>query len=202
MHGYDIRTWAVSPAGDDDYYFAAAAVGGAGALTLLNTSIKPAGVGYKVKIDSAGDSSGTSWTIVGHALGTKPGVVTTETVASPNATSTLSTNYYDTITSITASAAMTGNQTLGTDATTVAITGTCFLGIYFVASTSAGSLAAARNSATGHSFFNITVPAVAANANGTGYVYLGRIAIAGSAASTDFAVVTPTNLTAYTLICG
>jgi len=199
MYGYVDNAWAVSPATNDQYYFATAAVGAGGALTLLKTAAGLNGVGYKVLFTSAGNSSGESWTIVGHAMGTAPGVVTTESVTGPNATTGASTNYYDKITSITASGAMTGDQSVGILGTSVALPATRIVGVHWVGTGSAGTIVVNRNSASGAELLRINTPAAA---TATGYLYAGRIPMAGSAAETDFGLVTLTNVTNCTLICG
>ena len=194
----DTNTWAITPpATDDDYYFAAGSVGGAGAITLLKTKVGVHGAGYKVTFHSVGDSSARTWTIVGHAVGTAPGVVTTEVVAAGNNATTTSTNYFDTLTSVTASGAMTGNQKVGFVSTTVALPATYIRTVYWVAESSAGSIVINRNSATGTELLKIDTPAAA----GSDSLDCGQIRVMGSAA-TDFALITPTTVTKYTLICG
>lgn len=198
MYGHDY-TWAVSPATDDDYYFAAAAVAGAGALTLLKTNAGPNGVGYRVWFDSVGNSSARTWTIVGHKMGTPYGTSTTESVTAPNATTGSSVNYYDSITSITASGAMTGDQKVGINGTTVALPATRIIGVHWVGAASAGYILVNRNSATGAELLRINTPASATIA---AYAYTGGIRTAGGNAETDFALVSVSNVSLYTLICG
>jgi len=194
----DTNTWAITPpATDDDYYFAAGAVGGAGAITLLKTKVGTYGAGYKVTFFSTGDSTTRTWTIVGHAVGTAPGAVTTEVVAAGNNATTTSTNYFDTLTSITASGAMTGNQKVGFSAATVALPATYIHSVYWISESSAGSIIINRNSATGTELLKIDTP----GAVGADSIDCGRIRVMGSAA-TDFALITPTTVTKYTLICG
>ena len=199
----DTNTWALSPSHttDDDYYFVAGAVAGAGAITLLKTSAGSNGVGYKVTFHSAGDSSARTWTIVGHAMGTPENTATTEVVAAGNNATTTSTNYYDTITSITASGAMTGNQKVGYDATYAAypaLHNMNLLGVHWVATGTAGYVSIRRNSATGTVLLRIDTPA---DATASGTLECLKIRTMGSSTS-DFILLMPSNVTFYTLIFG
>jgi hypothetical protein len=192
--------WAVSPATNATYYRAAASIAGAGALTLLQSTAGSNGIGYKVTITSAGDDSGDTFTIVGHAMGTAPGIVTTEIVTGANAAVATSTNYYDSITSITASGASSGNVSIGVLGTSVALPRSRIKGLYYVATGSAGSIAVNLNSTTGRLLVKIDTPASATVANSS-YIPEDGILVAGSAA-TDFGLVTLTNVTFSTIYCG
>ena len=192
------NTWAITPpATDDDYYFASGAVGGAGAITLLKTTVGVHGVGYRVTFYSTGDSTSKTWTIVGYAVGTAPGAVTTEVVTAGNAGTVISTNHFASITSITASGAMTGNQKVGFTSATVALPAACVYSIYWISESTAGSIVINRNSATGTELLRVDTPASV----GADSIDCGKIRVMGSAA-TDFALITPTTVTKYTLICG
>lgn len=195
-----LDTWAVTPETDDDYYFASGTVGAAGAVTLLQTVAGQNGVGYKVLFTSAGNSSTMTYTIVGHAMGTPAGILTTEVVTGPNATTALSTNWYDRIVSITASAAATGSQKIGISGATVALPRTRVKGVYFVGGESGGSVSINLNSATGLQLLKLTAPASATSSNFI-QTYNG-ILTGRSSAETDFAVVTNTSLTTLTIFCG
>ena len=192
--------WAVTPETDDDLLFASGAVAGAGALTLLRTTTGENGVGYKILFTSAGDSSARTWTIVGHAMGTDPGVSTSETVTAPNATTASSTNYYDRITSITASGAMTGNQKVGILGTSVALPRTRVQFVYFVASGSAGSIVVNLNSTTGRQLLKVATPASATGTDSMHCPGSGILTTGGGV--NDFGLVTLTNVTSATLVCG
>jgi hypothetical protein len=192
--------WAVSPATNATYYRAAASIAGAGALTLLQSTAGSNGIGYKVTITSAGDDSGDTFTIVGHAMGTAPGIVTTEAVTGANAAVATSTNYYDSITSITASGASAGNVSIGVLGTSVALPRSRIKGLYYVATGSAGSVAVNLNSTSGRLLVKIDTPASATVANSS-YIPEDGILVAGSAA-TDFGLVTLTNVTFSTIYCG
>jgi hypothetical protein len=192
--------WSVSPATNATYYRVAASIAGAGALTLLQSTAGSNGIGYKVTITSAGDDSGDTFTIVGHAMGTAPGIVTTEAVTGSNAGVATSTNYYDSITSITVSGASAGNVSIGVLGTSVALPRTRIKGLYYVATGSAGSVAVNLNSTSGRLLVKIDTPASATVANSS-YIPEDGILVAGSAA-TDFGLVTLTNVTFSTIYCG
>ena len=107
MH-YD--TWAVTPSTNDALYRAAASIAGAGALTLLTSSPGSYGYGYKVIFTSTGNETGKTYTLTGVTVG---GVTVTESLAGAAGTTT-STNYFASITSISASAASVGDVKIGT----------------------------------------------------------------------------------------
>jgi hypothetical protein len=192
--------WAVSPTTDATYYRAAASIAGAGALTLLQSTAGYNGIGYKVTITSAGDDSADTFTIVGHAMGTSPGAVTTEVLTGANAGVATSTNYYDLITSITASGASAGNVSIGVLGTSVALPRTRIKGLYYVATGSAGSIAVNLNSTSGRLLVKVDTPASTTVANSS-YIAEDGILVAGSVA-TDFGLVTLTNVTFATIYCG
>jgi hypothetical protein len=194
------NVWSVSPATNATYYRAAASIAGAGALTLLQSTAGLNGIGYKVTITSAGDDSADTFTIVGHAMGTAPGAVTTEVVTGANAGVATSANYYDLITGITASGASAGNVSIGVLGTSVALPRTRIKGLYYVATGAAGSVAINLNSTSGILLLKIDTPASATVANSS-YIPENGILVAGSVA-TDFGLVTLTNVTFSTIYCG
>ena len=86
---------------------------GAGALTLATTSFS---MGRIVIVTDAGNNTGKSLTIVG----TDPdGNTISETIAGTSSSVGVSTNYFKTITSVTASAAYSNAITVGTIGTTL-----------------------------------------------------------------------------------
>ena len=196
--------FAVSPTTNAAYYRVAAASSGTAAYTLLQTIAGPNGIGYKVSFVSTLDDSGKTLTIVGHKMGTAPGVVTTEVVTGPNSTTVYSTGYYDIITSITPSATMTGTIGIGVLGTSVALPRTRIRGVYYVGTGTAGSIKINLNSATGTLLLQIDTPAsVTANQ----YVLMqSGILVGGSnalgALTMDFGIVTLSNVTFSTIICG
>lgn len=190
-------TWAISPAASLSYYRTAAAIGAGGALTLLKSEAVFNGVGVKIVINSTGNDAGTNYTIVGQALGF-PGV-TTEVQAGGNAgTGTISTNYWQSITSITASAAATGNVNIGYN-TSWALPRTRVRGVHYVGASSAGSVVINLNATTGTQILKIDTPATATWAE---YVNCGGGLLVGrSNGLTDYGVITATNVTLYTIFC-
>jgi hypothetical protein len=196
--------FAVSPTTNAAYYRVAAASTGTADYTLLQTIAGPNGIGYKVSFVSTLDDSGKTLTIVGHKMGTAPGVVTTEVVTGPNSTTVYSTGYYDIITSITPSATMTGTIGIGVLGTSVALPRTRIRGVYYVGTGSAGSIKINLNSATGTLLLQIDSPA---SATANQYVLMqSGILVGGSnalgALTMDFGIVTLSNVTFSTIICG
>ena len=193
----DNHTFAITPAEtDDDYFFASGAVGGAGAVTLLKTAVGTVGVAYKVTLYSTGDSSARTWTIVGKGLNNASDI--TEVLAAANAGTATSVNYFATITSITASGAMTGNQKIGFLGTSLVLSPVILHSVNWVSETSAGTIVINRNSTTGAELLKIHTPP------GAGYDSLdvGRLRVRGGSAATDYAIMTLTTVTKVTLICG
>ncbi len=193
--------WAVSPAAASSTYFrAAAAIGGAGALTLLQSNFIAAGAlngcGYRLTFTSSGDDSGSTYTIVGVPVGSN--TVTTVTQAGGNPTST-GTTYWQSITSITAGGAGTGNISIGF-AAGLALPRTRIKGYSYVGAASAGSIAVTMNGTTGTTILNVDTPASTAAA---GSLHIpGEGILVGRSSNTDFAVVTLTQITKCTLYCG
>jgi hypothetical protein len=172
------------------------------ALTLLQSNAGPNGVGYKVSITTVGDSSGRTFTIVGHAMGTETGTVTTEVVTGPNATTVYSTNYFDTITSITPSGATTGNLSIGVLGTSAAIKRCRIKSIYYVGTATAGSIKINLNNAsTGKLLVQVDTPASATAQNNLLFAGEG-ILVGGNSALTDIGIVTLTNVTFSTIMFG
>ena len=194
--------YSISPTTNAVYYRAAAASAGSAALTLLQSNAGPNGVGYKVSITTVGDSSGRTFTIVGHAMGTETGTVTTEVVTGPNATTVYSTNYFDTITSITPSGATTGNLSIGVLGTSAAIKRCRIKSIYYVGTATAGSIKINLNNAsTGKLLVQVDTPASATVQNNLLFAGEG-ILVGGNSALTDIGIVTLTNVTFSTIMFG
>ena len=190
-------TWAVSPAASLSYYRAAAAIGGAGALTLLKSEAVFNGVGVKLVINSTGDDAATTYTVVGSALGVNG--TATETQAGGNTgTGTISTYYWQSITSITAGAAATGNVNIGFNASW-ALPRTRIRGVHYVGAASAGSIVVNLNTTTGTQILKVDTPATATWAE---YVNCGGGLLCGRGAGlTDFGVITATQVTLFTIFC-
>lgn len=190
-------TWAVSPAASLSFFRAAAAIGGAGALTLLKSEVGPNGIGYKLIINSTGDDHATNYTVVGMVMGSND--LKTEIIAGGNqGTGVNSTNYWTRVDSITASGAATGNVNIGYNGA-LALPRTRIRGVHYVGNATAGSIVVNINSTTGTQALKIDTPA---NATFAEYVNCGGgLLIGRGAASTDFGIVTLTNVTLCTLFC-
>ena len=196
--------FAVTPTTNAAYYRVAAASSGTTAYTLLQTIAGPNGIGYIISFVGSANDSGKTLTIVGHKMGTAPGVVTTEVVTGPNTNTVYSTGYYDRVTSITPSATMTGTIGVGVLGTSVALPRTRIKGVYYVGTGTAGSIKANLNSSTGTLLLQVDTPA---SATATQYMIItGGILMGGSNAlgplTMDIGLITLTNVTFATIICG
>ena len=189
---YDV--WSVKIRSSANFYVASVTPSGAGALTLLKTQPGINGYGYKVSITGGSDESGKTFTIVGRSVA---GASVTEVVTGPNATTVYSTNYFAQITSITVSAATTGAITVGYGGA-LALPATRIKGLYYFAGASAGTVIVTRNSDS-QILLEIDTPASATQVNS---LYMAAEGIRTAFSNDDFATVTPTNVTAVTLICG
>lgn len=189
---YDV--WSVKIRSSANFYVASVTPSGAGALTLLKTQPGINGYGYKVSITGGSDESGKTFTIVGRSVA---GASVTEVVTGPNATTVYSTNYFAQITSITVSAATTGAITVGYGGA-LALPATRIKGLYYLAGASAGTVIITRNSDS-QILLEIDTPASATQVNS---LYMAAEGIRTAFSNDDFATVTPTNVTAVTLICG
>ena len=189
---YDV--WSVKIRSSANFYVASVTPSGAGALTLLKTQPGINGYGYKVSITGGSNESGKTFTIVGRSVA---GASVTEVVTGPNATTVYSTNYFAQITSITVSAATTGAITVGYGGA-LALPATRIKGLYYLAGASAGTVIVTRNSDS-QILLEIDTPASATQVNS---LYMAAEGIRTAFSNDDFATVTPTNVTAVTLICG
>ena len=188
-------TWAVSPAAADTAYFrVAATIAGAGALTLLKTDTSVQGCGYKLIITASATAAARTFTIVGNTVG-QPNKETTEVIAGP-ATNVLTANYWASIKSISCDAAFASNISIGISGS-LALPRTRIHAVHYVGAAAAGTVVVAMSTA-GTTILNIDTPASAAFAE---YVNCGQIPVY-AAVPQDFGVVTLTQVTKATLICG
>ncbi len=194
---YDV--WAVTPATDDAYYRANASIAGAGVVPLLESTVGPNGYGYKVIITSAGDDSGITFTITGIKVGDLTNTVVSETLTGPNATTVTSNNFYARVDSITASGASAGNVKIGTTGS-LALPRTRIKGLYYVGTGSAGSVKFNTNGLTRNLKLQVNTPASATSVNSLYMAAEGIITTLSG--KDDFCVVTLTNVTYCTIICG
>jgi len=194
---YDV--WAVTPATDDALYRANASIAGAGSLSLLTNTVGPNGYGYKVIITSAGDDSGITFTITGIKVGDLTCTSASEVVTGPNATTATSTNYWARVDSIVASGASAGNVKIGTTGS-LALPRTRIKGLYYVGTSSAGSVKFNTNGLSSALRLQINTPASTTAANSLYMAAEGILTTLGS--NQDYCVVTLTNVTFCTIICG
>jgi hypothetical protein len=194
---YDI--WAINSAPDDDILRTNASIAGAGALTLLTTSVSPYGTGYKIGITSAGNDAGITFTIVGIKVGDLTGANTTEVVTGANVGVATSANFYTVVSRITASGASAGNVKIGSVGS-LALPRTRIKGLYYVATATAGSIKFNLNSSSGSLLLQVDTP--------TGTAFSDSIIIPGEGIlttrnnRTDFAVMTLSEITSVTVFCG
>ena len=194
---YDV--WAVTPATDDAYYRANESIAGAGAVSLLANSVGPFGYGYKIAITSAADDTGITFTITGIKVGDLTNTVVSETFFGANAGVATSSNYYARVDSVTASGASAGNVKIGTTGN-LALPRTRIKGLYWVASGTAGTVKVNVNGLASQLVLQINTPALATAVNSLYMAAEGILTTRGS--NQDYAVVTLTNVSYATLICG
>ena len=195
--------YAITPTFSATLFRAAAGITGGAfprAVPLITNQPLDNGAGYKLSFLSAGDSSAITFTVAGFVVGDLSGNTTTEVVQGPAAGLTTQTvNYYSLITSVTISAAATGNISIGTLITDgVALPRGRLRGFYYVATAGAGAITLTANgtAATDRILLSIATPAVVESQQmslpGDG------ILMGGSAALASFAVLI--NTTAVTSI--
>ena len=194
---YDV--WAVTPATDDAYFRANASIAASGALSLLANSVGPNGYGYKLVITSAGNDSGITFTITGIKVGDLTNTVVSEVVTGANTSTATSTNYYARVDSITASGASAGNVKIGTTGS-LALPRTRIKGLYYVGTASAGTIKFNTNDQASALRLQVNTPASATAVNSLYMAAEGILTTLGS--NQDYCVVTLTNVTYCTIICG
>jgi hypothetical protein len=118
-------------------------------------------------------------------------------VTGPNATTVYSTNYFSQVTSVSVSAATAGAITVGYGGD-LALPATRIKGLYYLASGTAGTIIVTRNSDS-QILLEIDTPASATQVNS---LYMAAEGIRTAYSNNDFATVSPTSVTAVTLICG
>ena len=195
--------YAITPTFSATLFRAAAGITGGAfprAVPLITNQPLDNGAGYKLSFLSVGDSSAITFTVAGFVVGDLSGNTTTEVVQGPAAGATTQTvNYYSLITSVTISAAATGNISIGTLITDgVALPRGRLRGFYYVATAGAGAITLTANgtATTDRILLSIATPAVVESQQmslpGDG------ILMGGSAALSSFAVLI--NTTAVTSI--
>jgi len=191
---YDV--WAVSPESDDDYFFASGTA--SGTLSLLANDLGYNGTGYQVSITSDGADADKTFTVTGVKVGAVgyDGVVT-ESVTGPSASVVYSTNYYTRVDSVAISATSTGNIKVGYGGD-LAFPRTRIKGVYFVSNGASGSVVftAKPNDTT------ILKLAVASGTLSQDMIIPGEGILTTKSKNGDFAIMTLTNVTNATVICG
>ena len=193
---YDV--WAVSPDSDDDFFFASATIAASGTLSLRANDIGTNGTGYKVSITSSGNDSGKTFGITGVKVGAvgSDGIVQ-EVVTGPNTPTVYSANYYTSIKSITISAASAGAIKIGYGGD-LAFPRTRLKGVYFVSNGSSGSIVFTAKPSN-KVLLNLAVPSGTLSQD---MMIPGEGILTTKSRDGDFAIMTLTNLTHATVICG
>jgi len=191
---YDV--WAVSPESDDDYFFASGSA--SGTLSLLANDLGYNGTGYQVSITSDGADADKTFTVTGVKVGAVgyDGLVT-ESVTGPSASVVYSTNYYTRVDSVAISASSTGNIKVGYGGD-LAFPRTRIKGVYFVSNGASGSVVfTAKPSDT-----TILKLAVASGTLSQDMIIPGEGILTTKSKNGDFAIMTLTNVTNATVVCG
>ena len=195
---YDI--WSVTPEADVDFYRSASPISVAGVLTLAATTPGRNGYGFKVSVTSDGDDNATVFTITGTIVGkTTNGGIGTDTITGVNANTVASTKYFSSVTSITSSATSANDISIGYTAD-IALPRTRVKGLYYVGGGSAGSVTIASPNVTAP-LYKIVTPTSATSFADSLFMPAEGILV-GNDARDDYATVTVTNVTSFTLLCG
>ena len=186
--------FAVTVGSDTNFYVESVTPTGAGALTLANTRPGLNGIGYQVIVTCAGDDAGRTFTVVGLGM---DGNALTEDISGADAGATTGSSYFAQITSISVDDATDGAVTIGYGGN-LALPKTRVKYVYFVSSASAGTVTLTRNSDSA-AILSIPTPATA---NTTDGILMPGDGISTAYTPTDYSVVTLSNVTATTFICG
>ena len=193
--------FAITPSTSATLLKTAAGISGAGAVTLLTNDVSPSGTGYKLLFTSAGNDTGITFTITGIKVGSLTGEATTEVVTGANAGTASSTNFYTVVTSVVASGASAGNVSIGTTGS-LAFGRTRIKSVYYVGAGSAGSLKFNLNSASGTLLLQVDTPASSSSFADSVTIPDEGILTQRSNSSSDFAILTLSNITNVTVFCG
>jgi len=192
---YDV--WSVTPGEDDDFYRTAGPIAVAGVITLAATTPGINGYGYKVAIESDGNDSGLTFTIVGHKVGELNKGLTTEVVTGPNASIVNSVNYYAQVVSITVSGTSANNVKIGY-AGSLALPRVRIKGLYYLASNVQGSI----SFDSPNSPVPLLFVATPGDDTKISSLYMAAEGILVGRTVDDYAVVTIVDVTSVTIICG
>ena len=195
---YDI--WSVTPEADVDFYRAAATIGAAGPLTLAANVPGRNGYGFKVSVTSDGNDATTVFTITGTIVGkTTDGGIGTDTITGVNTNTVSSTQYFSSVTSVTSSATSANDVSVGYTAD-LALPRTRVKGLYYVGAGSAGTIVITSPNVTAP-LYKIITPTSATSFADSLFMPAEGILV-GNDARDDYATVTVTNVTSFTLLCG
>lgn len=192
---YDV--WSVTPGEDDEFYRTAGPIAVAGVLTLAATTPGINGYGYKVAIESDGDDSGITFTIVGYRVGEVNEGLITEVVTGPNTAIVQSTNYFAQVVSITASGTSANDVQIGY-AGPLALPRVRIKGLYYLASGVQGSISISSP----HAPIPLLYMATPGDDTKISSLYMAAEGILVGNKIDDYAVVTITDVASVTLICG
>jgi len=195
---YDI--WSVTPEADVDFYRAAATIGAAGPLTLAANVPGRNGYGFKVSVTSDGNDATTVFTITGTIVGkTTNGGIGTDTITGVNTNTVSSTQYFSSVTSVTSSATSANDVSVGYTAD-LALPRTRVKGLYYVGAGSAGTIVITSPNVT-TPLYKIVTPTSAGSFADSLFMPAEGILV-GNDARDDYATVTATSVTSFTLLCG
>jgi len=193
--------FAITPSTSATLLKTAGSISGAGDITLLTNDVSPFGTGYKLLFTSAGDDRGITFTITGIKVGSLTGESVTEVVTGANASTASSTNFYTSVSNIAASGASAGNVSIGTTGS-LAFGRTRIKSVYYVGAGSAGSLKFNLNSTSGTLLMQVDTPASSSSFADSVTIPDEGILTQRSNSSSDFTILTLTNITNVTVFCG
>jgi hypothetical protein len=153
-----------------------------------------------VSVTSSGNDATTVFTITGTIVGkTTDGGIGTDTITGVNANTVSSTKYFSSVTSVVASASSANNVSVGYTAD-LALPRTRVKGLYYVGGGSAGSITITSPNVTAP-LYKIVTPDQADSFADSLFMPAEGILV-GNDARDDYATVTVTNVTSFTLLCG
>jgi len=195
---YDV--WSVKVGSDADFYVAENTYSGTApvVLPLSNTTPGRNGYGYKVAITSSGNDEARDFTVTGTLVGDIGGTTVDEVVSGGNNDTVYTTQYFSSVEQIAVDGNTDANVTVGYGGD-LALPRCRVKGLYYVAGSNAGAIAITPNSSS------IPVLDMVTPANNTvvSSLYMAAEGILTTNSSAkDYAVVTNTNVTSVTLICG
>lgn len=194
---YDV--WSVKVGSDADFYVAENTYAGTLPLSLPLSNTIPGrnGYGYKVAIACTNDQTGVGFTITGTKVGDIGATSVSETVAGGDNATVFSTIYFSSVDSVVINANTSANVSVGYGGD-LALPRCRIKGLYYIAGSSAGTVTITPESST------IPILEMETPANNTvvSSLYMAAEGILTASTKDDYAVVSNTNVTSVTLICG